>query len=135
MAKRVLVKDLEAEIEGLQETLHMARAVNIKLSRDLNHSNFQLNGMASERAEILESLRKSRLDCAQWSLANEEMESDIRLAGYKIDNLTTGYDSRGQVANELKDENAKLIKKNEALEAVLETIAMATAAGQMVAEL
>jgi hypothetical protein len=53
----------------------------------------------------------------------------------EIDTLEMLTENQQDEIVNLKIDKTALIKKNEALEAVLDTIAMATAAGQMVAEL
>jgi hypothetical protein len=65
----------------------------------------------------------------------KDLESDLLIAHDELYTKDGIIECQREEYIELGIENTSLIKKNEALEAVLDTIAMATAAGQMVVDL
>jgi hypothetical protein len=65
----------------------------------------------------------------------KDLESDLLIAHDELYTKDGIIECQREEYIELSLENTRLIKKNEALEAVLDTISMATAAGQMVVDL
>ena len=111
---RKTIADLEVRIENLEDELRAEKC--------------ECDGLNSELTDL-------RYDNHEALNKIVELEKNIKLAGYRIEDLTTGYDSRGDERDKLKLENTRLIKKLEALEASLDTIAMAATAGLAVTEL
>jgi len=114
MAKRVLVKDLQAEIEHVKDHLRML----IETKRSMVD---RIKEMDTELSEA-------------WGESDKNERKSLGLES-QVEKLQADYDICDNEYEEQRLKNIRLIKKLEANEAILDTIAHAATAGLAVAAL
>ena len=139
MAKRVLVKDLQAEIEGIKEEWQLDVDTLTAVAEELVESKENHEACMNKIEELDSIIIEIR---GQNRLLNESIRLQIKnmddMEAEKDDQLYTRdgiIECQREEYVELKRENTRLINKNEAMQSIMDTIAHAATAGQALIEL